>query len=196
LKIGLTGNIGCGKSTVSKIFKENGFIIIDADKEAKKLLPELIFPLRNAFGGDVWTNGRLNYSYIARKAFSSEETLKKLNDIVHPPLLKRLKSLLETYKNQNVCLDAALIYEWDISRWFDKIIVVGCEPQISIERMQKNGFSTSDIQKRWNLQIPQEEKIKRADFVIYNNQDLSALERQVKLAIEKIKRFTANFREK
>ena len=186
MKIGITGNIGCGKSTVAKIFKKNGFIVIDADKEAKKLLSELIFPLRQAFGGDVWTNGRLNYSYIARKAFSSEENLKKLNDIVHPPLLKRLKSLLDGYKNANICLDAALIYEWDIPSWFDKVIVVGCNSEISIERMKKNGFSTTDIQKRWNMQIPQEEKIRRADFVIYNNQNLSALEKQVKSVLVKM----------
>ncbi len=188
MKIGITGNIGCGKSTAAKIFKENGFIIIDADKEAKKLLPELIFPLRQAFGGDVWTNGRLNYAYIARKAFSSEKNLKKLNAIVHPTLLKRLKSLLEASKNQNICLDAALIYEWDISSWFDKIIVIACKIESSIERMQEKGFSTPDIKKRWNLQMSQAEKIKRADFIIYNNQDLTELKKEIEKIWGKISR--------
>jgi len=186
LKIGITGNIGCGKSTVTKIFQKNGFIVIDADKEAKELLPELIPSLKEAFGGGVLRDGKLDYSYIASKAFLSGENLKKLNDIVHPPLMERLKFLINREEHQHICLDAALIYEWDISSWFNKIIVVACEPITSIERMEKNGFSPSDIQKRWNMQIPQEKKMGMADFVIYNNQDLSALEKQTKFILRKI----------
>ena len=125
MKIAVTGNIASGKSTVSGILEELGYFKIDADKEAHLLYeedPELLKELQQAFGDDVIRDGVLDRKKLGGIVFSDPNELDKLNSIVHPRLHIRIKGLLQ--KDKDVVLDAALIFEWGIQNWFDKVILV------------------------------------------------------------------------
>ena len=116
-KIGISGYMGAGKSTVARYFSDRGFHLIDADSEAKGLYrtdPSIIQRLLETFGDSITEEGTLSFSKLGAVAFSDMENLKKLNAIVHPPLLKRLHQLMESNENNDTLLDAALIPLWNV----------------------------------------------------------------------------------
>jgi dephospho-CoA kinase len=185
VRLGITGNIGTGKSMVARMLKQYGFRIIDADMEAKNLLDDLRGALAETFGRDILKDGCIDKKLLAERAFSSEERLRKLNSIVHPPLLRKLREKIDSEKG-DVALDAALIYEWGIEDWFDKIVVVACPEEIAIERMKWGGFDEEDIRRRWSLQIPQQKKMEKADIVILNDGTPEDMEKEVVRIIKQL----------
>ena len=178
LKIGLTGGIGSGKSSVSSILKSWGAHIFDADLVAKKILNhnesaqnEVI----TEFGTDViGSKGIIDKKKLSRIVFHDEDHQIKLNAIIHPYVFseidKEFETILTKGKNELFVVDAALIYESGADTHMDYVVVVTSHLGLKIERVLAKGELTrEEFLKRADLQWPDEEKIQLADFVIQNN---------------------------
>jgi dephospho-CoA kinase len=186
--IGLTGNIACGKSTVAAIFKELGATLIDADKVARDIVgkgnPALV-KIINHFGNEILNkDGTLNREKLGSKVFNDKNQRQILNDITHPEIFKEINNLIEKYRSEGkriVIIEAALIIEREkLKKIIDKLIVVSTSKDIQIKRLKdRDGFSKEQALSRINSQIPIEEKIKHADYVIHNDSDISNIKNQV-----------------
>jgi len=178
LKIGLTGGIGTGKSSVSALFKEWGAYIFDADVVAKDIInnndtaqSELIAE----FGTDVLrADNKIDKKKLARIAFSDEDHQLRLNIIVHPYVFNEIDSafdkVLADGNHEVFVVDAALIYESGADTHLDYVIVVTSHLRIRTERvMTRGGLTLDEFLQRVELQWPDEDKVHMADFVIHNN---------------------------
>jgi len=186
--IGLTGNIACGKSTVASIFKELGATLIDADKVARDIVGKdkpALGKIINHFGNEILNkDGTLNREKLGRKVFNDKNQRQILNDITHPEIFKEINNLIEKYRSEGqkiVIIEAALIVEREkLIKIIDKLIVVSTSKDIQIKRLKdRDGFSKEQAILRINSQIPIEEKIKHADYVIHNDSDISNIKNQV-----------------
>lgn len=175
LKIGITGNIGGGKTTVSKIFEIFGIPVFYADDAAKKVMTtdaELIADLKKAFGEEAYfEDGSLNRKYIAGIVFNDEKKLAKLNSLVHPAVFRAFYTwAAQIQEVPYVVKEAALLFESDSYKMCDKSIMVAAPLELRIKRvMQRDGLSREEILSRNARQLSEEEKIKLADFVIRND---------------------------
>jgi dephospho-CoA kinase len=175
LKIGITGNIGSGKTTVSKIFEILGVPVFYADEAAKKVMvedPILINALKAVFGGESYFNdGSLNRKYIAEIVFNNETELAKLNAIVHPAVFRAFDNWLAGIKNAPyVMKEAALLFESSSYKMCDKTIMVTAPLELRINRvMQRDNLTRAEVESRNARQFSEEKKIQLADFVIRND---------------------------
>ena len=178
LKIGLTGGIGSGKSSVSALFKKWGAYIFDADVVAKDIInnndtaqSELIAE----FGTDVLgADNKIDKKKLARIAFSDEDHQLRLNIIIHPYVFNKIDStfdkVLADGNHEVFVVDAALIYESGADTHMDYVIVVTSHLKIRTERvMTRGGLTLNEFLQRVELQWPDEDKVHMADFVIHNN---------------------------
>ena len=178
LKIGLTGGIGTGKSSVSTLFKEWGAYIFDADVVAKDIInnndtaqSELIAE----FGTDVLgADNKIDKKKLARIAFSDEDHQLRLNIIIHPYVFNEIDAtfdkVLADGNHEVFVVDAALIYESGADTHLDYVIVVTSHLRIRTERvMTRGGLTLDEFLQRVELQWPDEDKVHMADFVIHNN---------------------------
>lgn len=174
LKIGLTGGIGSGKTTVAKIFEVLGIPVYYADEEAKKLMitqPDLIEKIKLLFGNEAYINGNLNRSFIAENVFNNKEQLQKLNSIVHPYTIEHGKKWMNAQLAPYAIKEAALIFESGIQGDFDFIIGVSAPNALRIQRiMKRNRISYDQVIERLQNQIDDEIKIKLCDEVITNDE--------------------------
>ena len=195
LKIGLTGGIGSGKSSVSDLFEEWGAHIFDADTEAKRILDtnttaqsELIAE----FGTDVLNaNNQIDKAKLARIAFYDEDHQQRLNIIIHPYVFDVIDStfdkVLASGKHEVFVVDAALIYESGAYTHMDYVLVVTSHLKIKTERvMTRGGLTLDQFLQRVNLQWPDEDKIHMADFVIHNNGTLDQLKVEAKKTYDRL----------
>ena len=178
LRIGLTGGIGTGKSTASKILEKLGAYIFDADKEAKKVLltnETIKSELISEFGTDIMTgDGNVDNNKLARVAFQDQDHQLTLNTIVHPYVFKEIDKNfdreLDGGKHDIFVVDAALIYESGADTHMDHVIVISALIKTRMERaLARETLSREEILKRMDLQWSEEEKIALADFVIHND---------------------------
>ena len=184
--IGLTGVPGAGKSLVAKYLEERGAIILSGDDAGREVIGEIPIVLRrlvNAFGESILTdNGSLNRRLLGRMVFSDSAARKKLNRIVHPHLLKTLKTWIRQHRvrfpKKLIVVDAALIFEWGIADWFDYILVVTARRDLRIKRMMSSGLTKKEAANRIGSQIPQRTKAALADYVIENNGSRSILRKR------------------
>ena len=190
LKIGITGGIGSGKTTVCKIFETLGIPVYYADDRAKILMVEdkvLIKKIKQEFGEAAYfPDGSLNRQLISDIAFHNPLKLKELNAAVHPSVFKDGERWHKTQKGVPYTLkEAALLFESGSNSVLDKIITVFTPKELRIERvLLRGGLTRAEIEARIAKQLPDEDKIKQADFVIYNDGE-KALIPQV-LAIHKV----------
>jgi len=178
LRVALTGGIGTGKSTASKILNKLGAFIFDADKEAKNILKNnetIQSELIAEFGTDIMSGDeKIDNNKLARIAFQDQDHQLRLNSIIHPYVFQEIDEIfddvLEKGKNDIFVIDAALIYESGADTHMDYVIVITALLKIRMERaLQRETLSRDEILKRIDLQWPEEEKIALADFVIHND---------------------------
>lgn len=188
LRIGLTGGIGTGKSAASKILKELGAFIFDADKEAKKILlsnETIKSELISEFGTDIMTvDGNVDNNKLARVAFQDQDHQLTLNTIVHPYVFKEIDKNfdkeLDGGKHDIFVVDAALIYESGADTHMDYVIVITALIKTRMERaMARETLSREEILKRMDLQWPEEDKTSLADFVIHNDGSSEELRKNI-----------------
>ncbi len=173
IKIGLTGGIGSGKSTIAAIFKVLGIPVYYADDAAKKLMnsdPFLIGELTAAFGKDTYTNGQLNRSYLSSLVFNNPQKLAKLNSIVHPATIADADKWMLQQTSVYAIKEAALIFESGANKHLDKTIGVFCPVQLRVTRvMQRDGTTQEAVTARIGKQMDEEKKMALCDYVITND---------------------------
>ena len=189
--LGLTGNIGCGKSSVSNIFMQNGIDVIDADIEARKIFDdkELLNKVFLTFGDSIKNeDGSLNRKALGNIVFNDDEKLIELNNLTHPQIKKNILSQVSKYKEQGkkiVVIDAALLIEDDYLPYIDKLVLITCREDIQIERIKnRDNCTEEEAISRINSQMSQSEKSKFADYIIDNSNSFEQLEKRVLEFIE------------
>lgn len=197
LKIGVTGGIGSGKSTVCSIFSHLGVPVYDADNRAKQLMHEnedLQKDLRQSFGWDVYTKeGILDRAYLSKIVFNNAAQLKILNGIVHPAVFddynKWVREQAEAGHLYSV-KEAALLIESGSFQSLDKLIVVTCPIDIRLERITKRDhIRKEDVLKRIDNQISDKDRLQYADYVIKNSTNISLIKQVIALHHQFLKMF-------
>ena len=183
--IGITGQIGAGKSTAAGTMARLGATVVDADRIGREVVERstaLRRKLARAFGSEIIdAHGQIRRKKLASLAFADRKAKAKLNDLVHPYLLKELrrevKKLLRT--GRVVVIDAALLLYWDMDREVDFVLVIHVSRGERLKRLKNKGVSPDDALARERAQLPYREFQKRADRVILNNGTPRDLERKV-----------------
>lgn len=185
---GLTGGIASGKSTVSNRFCQLGAYIVDADEISRHGLDvgtECYEKVVATFGKDILLqDGQVDRRKLGAIVFSNEAELEKLNAIVHPYVRKRMEELSQAVWDSNpqglILWDVPLLFENGLHRLVQKTVVVTAPEELRIQRMAlRNGFTREEALSRIRSQMPEEEKVKLADYVIDNSGDLMSLYEQV-----------------
>lgn len=174
LRIGLTGGIGSGKSTVAHVFEVLGIPVYYADLEAKKMMnedEELKYQIVQQFGTDAYENGALNRKHLASVVFANKEKLSVLNSIVHPATIRHGQEWMEKQTTPYAIKEAALIFESGAQEHLDYIIGVSAPLHLRIHRaMQRDSVTREEIQRRMQNQIKEEIKMRLCDFVVKNDE--------------------------
>lgn len=182
--LGLTGSFGSGKTTVARMFQSSGCNIIDADRIAHGLVkPEnkIYKKIIDVFGKDILNkDGSLNRNKLAKIVFNNERPLKVLNKIIHPEVIRVIKNRIRASRAKVIVLDAPLLIETGLKKSVDKLIVVKINRKRQIERLiKKTSLSKTDILRRIKYQLPLQDKVRLADFVIDNSGTIGKTKRQV-----------------
>ena len=174
LKIGLTGGIGSGKSTVAKIFELLGVPVYYADAASKRLYHtnrELMSALKEHFGEEIYTEDQLNRSRLAAVVFGSKEKLELLNSLVHPLTIKDAENWLQNQTAPYAIKEAALLFESGSAAGLDYIIGVQAPVHLRTKRvMDRDHLTREDVLNRMSRQIDETIKMRLCDFVIANNE--------------------------
>lgn len=185
LKIGLTGGIGSGKSTVAKIFEVLGVPVYYADDAAKELMntdPQLIEAIKKIFGADAYQAEKLNRSYLASIVFADEKKLETLNALIHPATINASNAWMEKQSAPYIIKEAALLFESDAYKYLDAVIGVSSPLPQRIKRvMERDNTSEDEILKRINRQMNEEEKLKRCQFIIHNDESTLLIPQVIEL---------------
>lgn len=193
LRIGLTGSIGCGKSSLSNILKKYNIPIIDADIKGREIYEdkELLKAIEDAFGNSVINeDGTLNRKNLGKIVFSDDDKLEKLNSLTHPVIRRMINEDLDEYEKRGekmAVIDAALLLEAGFMSMLDTIIVVTCSEPVQLQRViLRDNCSEEDAMGRIKSQMPQEEKVKYAEFVVDNSGTLDQLAEEADELIRKL----------
>ncbi|MDB5227352.1 MAG: dephospho-CoA kinase [Bacteroidota bacterium] len=176
LKVGITGGIGSGKTTVCGIFSTLGIPVYYADIRAKELMISdegLKNQITKLFGDEAYQpDGGLNTKFIAAKAFTGKTLLQQLNALVHPAVFNDSITWFQQHADKPYALyEAAIMFESGSNKMMDKMITVYAPEEDRISRIiARDKVGRVDVLERINKQLPEEEKIKRADFIIYNDE--------------------------
>ena len=190
IKIGITGGIGSGKSVVSEIFRLHGIPVYNADQEAKKLndsSPYIREQLTLRIEEGLYTDDKLDRKKLASIIFHDSRKLAVVNSIIHPELTRHFTEWCRLQQHYPmVILDAALLIEAGFHRLVDKVIMVEAPKELRIARvMQRDRSARNEVEARMNSQLPEEEKLKYADYVICND-NWHSLIRQVSELMKKV----------
>ncbi|MCQ6958036.1 dephospho-CoA kinase [Mucilaginibacter aquariorum] len=186
-KVGITGNIGSGKTTVCKIFEVLGIPVFYADDEAKKVMIEddaLIAGIKQAFGNESYfEDGSLNRKHIAGIVFNNKEELLKLNALVHPAVFRAFDKWAINQKNVPYVLkEAALLFESDSYKMCDRSVLVTAPLDIRIQRVtQRDGITADEVKSRNDRQFSEEKKLIMANDVIINDDSQLVIPQVIKL---------------
>jgi len=196
LIIGITGGIGSGKSTLSKLLRAEGYSVYDTDLEARRLQNEhsaMRKKLVEMFGKDIYTEQGLNRSALGKIVFSKPELLTKLNAIVHPLVMEDFQSwVINRLPKKMLFIESAILYESGFNKLVDKVILITADESVRIERVVKrDGVTPEHVRARMSYQLSEEEKLTRADFVIYSddNKPLDVKMRKTRLSLQEITSF-------
>ena len=175
--IGVTGGLGSGKTSVCRLFASFGAVVIDADRIGREVVadPDVKEALIAAFGEDIVDEeGRLKRRLLGQRAFAEPASGERLNRIVWPPLLRKLwadaQAALQENPGRPAVVDAALLFEWGDLSGFDAVVVVTAGEEVRRARMMaRMGLSEAEVASRMRAQLPEAEKVRRADHVIVND---------------------------
>jgi len=180
--LGITGCPGSGKSALAAEIERHGWKLIDADVTGREVVENdsaVLSELVQVFGKDILSaEGKLQRRILGKKAFADHHSTGKLNDIVHPKLIARLREVVRDIrlKGADGVVDCALIFEWDIQDMFDSVICVTAEKHLRKERLiTRDGRTADEIEKLFAAQFPEGEKALRADIVIKNNTSMNMM---------------------
>jgi dephospho-CoA kinase len=186
IQLGITGGIGSGKTTLCKVLEHFGVPVYYADEEAKKIIdsPKVQNKIVKAFGKDlIDSKGKLDRKKLAAMVFAQKSQLEKLNLVVHPEVAKHYLNWIKSNKKQRlVAKEAAILFESGSYKLMDKTLTVYAPKELRIKRcITRSKISREEIIQRMNQQISEKEKIKRSDFVVYNDNKRMLIPQIIKL---------------
>lgn len=192
LKIGITGGIGSGKTTVAKVFEVLGIPVYYADEAAKEIMhkneplkQQLIF----YFGKETYVDGKLNRKHLSSIVFADKEKLELLNSLVHPVTIADAEQWFKQQQSPYVLKEAALLFESGAAEGLDYVIGVTAPTTIRIKRvMDRDGVTADEVKKRMLNQIEETIKIRLCDFIIHNDEQQMILPQVLQLHEELLKR--------
>lgn len=179
IKLGLTGGIGSGKTTVAKIFENLGVPVYYSDYWAKELTNsnnKIVLKLKKEFGNEIYSkNKTLNKTLLSKIIFNDKSKLKIANNIIHPIVRNHFDEWVKAQENSDkkyIIKEAAILFESGAYKQVTKTIIVSTELNLRIKRIQKrDNITESEILKKVASQMPEEEKIELSDYIIYNNEN-------------------------
>jgi len=188
--LGITGNIGCGKTTVAKMFEKLGAQVIEADKvghfllKRKKVKERLV----RAFGRSILDEkGEVVRKNLRGIVFKDRKKLTQLNRILHPLMAEEMKKMISSSSRPLIVVDAAVLFEAGWQSLVDKVLVVTSSFETQMRRIKETtSLSLEELKGIMQAQLPQKEKVKRADYVIENEGSLDELESKVKKLWEEV----------
>lgn len=191
VRIGLTGSIGAGKSTVSALLRARGFCVLDADEVAREVVssPDTLAQLEREFPGVV-RGGILDRAALGKGVFSDPEKLARLNAITHPRIRARLSELERRARaegTRHTVSDIPLLFETGQASAFDAVLLVDAPLEVRVKRvMRRNGLSRAEVLARDARQMPAAEKRRLASAVLDNDSTVEALSAQLGLALKRL----------
>src|SRR4030042_6645923 len=175
LKLGLTGGIGSGKTTVCKVFAVLGIPVFSADTEAKRIQDsdrDLQIKINSLAGKDLFASGKLDRTEMAKLIFRDSDLLAKVNSIVHPAVFEYFREWLKKQDSPYAVMEAAILFESGAYRMMDRIVTVVTPMEERIERLVKgNKLTREQVTERIKNQIDDESRIKQSDYVIFNSEN-------------------------
>ncbi|MDI6689673.1 MAG: dephospho-CoA kinase [Actinomycetota bacterium] len=193
--IGVTGGIATGKSTVAKLLASRGAKVIDADQISREVMApksEVWEKIVTYFGEEILLqDGSIDRKKLAKIVFSDPQELEVLNRLTHPSIIKviedRLEELKRTRWDQVIVFDCPLLIETQLLPLVDEVVVVTTKEETQIKRLEEKGLSAEEARARMRAQIPQEERVKFADYIVENDGTLDELREKVDELWEAIK---------
>ena len=190
-KVAVTGNIGCGKTTICHMMENDGVPVYYSDVHAKQLMNQnesLMDSIKERFGKESYYDGMLNRKWIASIVFDDATALNDLNNLVHPVVQKDYLNWLSQQTKDIVAYESAILIEHGNQGDFDFVILVQCPEKIRSVRIQKrDGLTLDEVQARTRFQLQEEEKIKYADYLIENT-SLEEAKQQLRTVISSIRK--------
>lgn len=191
IQIAVTGNMGCGKTTICQMMENEGIPVYYSDSRAKQLMNQnesLMRSIKDRFGEESYHDGLLNRKWIASIVFDDATALNDLNNLVHPVVQKDYLNWVSQQAKDIIAYESAILIEHGNQGNFDVVILVQCPENIRFERIQKrDGLTLAEVQARTRFQWPQEEKIKYADHLIENT-TLEQAKQQLSSVISSIRK--------
>ena len=188
MRLGLTGSIATGKSTIATILLEKGAQLVDADRIARDIVQPgspLLNEIALQFGEQViLPDGTLDRKALGQIIFENEARKKQLNELMHPAIRAEMKRQIAEYEAMNpnglIVVDVPLLYESNLVEWFDAVMLAYVPQRIQIQRlMARDGISEENAKKRVFSQIDIEQKKQRADIVINNSNTVDETRQQI-----------------
>ncbi|WBV61885.1 dephospho-CoA kinase [Chryseobacterium camelliae] len=185
--IGLTGGIGSGKTTVAKFIEEFGFPVYYSDDRAKDIVndnDDLKEKIKDLLGDEAYENGMYNRKFVAEKVFNNKDLLQSLNAIIHPAVRIDFEDWVKKQTKYLVFKETALLFELKLNRQCYQSVLVTAEDNIRAKRvMDRDGKTYREVETIMEKQMPEKDKIKLANHIIYNNTNLEDLKEQTEKII-------------
>lgn len=177
LIVGITGGIGCGKSTVARYLCNQGYKVYDSDAEAKKIQNydvNVRTAIMQLFGNQAYTENGMNRGFVAQCVFKDKNLLQKLNEIVHPIVKADFLEWINKNINEKIIfIESAILYESGFNSLVDKILLISANKETRIRRvMRRDGTTREQIIQRINNQTSMEDLKQRADIILYTDDDV------------------------
>jgi dephospho-CoA kinase len=181
--LGITGGMGCGKSTVAREFEQRGFCRLDADATVRdRILPsaELKAKMRERYGDGLFgLDGEVDKKALAGRIFSDDVERKWLENAIHPGVFALWRRALAEAPMANWAVETPLLFEGGLEIWFDFTVCVACAHEQQLVRLEQRGLDRALAEQRISKQLPLTRKIDRADFVLWNEGSLEFLQNQI-----------------
>ncbi len=187
--IGLTGGIGCGKSAAAACFARRGFQVIDADALAREVLtsPACVDQLVRRWGQACLTGeGSPDRAWIAAKVFADPVERAFLESITHPEVARR-RALAVADRSRHHVVEIPLLFEKNLAAEFDAVVCVSSSEPVRFLRLERRGLSPAAAQARMDSQDPLAEKVRKSDYVLFNDGDLDFLDAQVAALVDRLR---------
>ena len=188
LKVGITGGVGCGKSTTARLFEERGFRRLDSDQIVRDQVlrdSQVVESLRERYGDAVFdANGAVSRPELARRVFSVDAERLWLEDLVHPKVITAWREAFGTAPEGNWVVEVPLLFEKGLENWFDFTVCVALASEEQFTRLEQRGLSRVLAGQRISKQLPLTRKIELSDFVLWNQGSPGFLEAQVARLVE------------
>jgi dephospho-CoA kinase len=191
MKIGLTGGLGCGKSTAARFFAEAGFRRIDTDEVIKTEVlpqPEVVAAIAHHFGPQTLTSaGQVDRAAVAKIVFADEAALRWLEDLLHPRLFAILRTRLAEAPAADYVVEVPLLFEKQLENWFDFTVCVATTSHLQIARLEERGLPKALAEQRISKQLPLAQKLELADYVVLNDGSPDFLRDQINQLVAQLR---------